>query len=46
MKVSAFLGLIPTAAFAAELSSVAFFAKEKAQLLDFGEHLTILEAQL
>lgn len=35
MKVSTFLGLLPTAALAAELSSVAFFAKEKAQLLDF-----------
>jgi murein tripeptide amidase MpaA len=35
MKVSPFLGLLPTAALAQQLSSVAFFAKEKAQLLDF-----------
>jgi hypothetical protein len=35
MKVSTFLGLLPTAALASEFSSVAFFAKEKAQLLDF-----------
>ena len=35
MKVSPFLGLLPTAALAQQLSSVAFFAKEKAELLDF-----------
>jgi hypothetical protein len=35
MKVSPFLGLLPTAALAQQLSIVAFFAKEKAELLDF-----------
>jgi hypothetical protein len=35
MKVSPFIGLLPTAALAQQLSSVAFFAKEKNELLDF-----------
>lgn len=35
MKASIALGLLPTAALASQFSSVAFFAKEKAQLLDF-----------
>lgn len=35
MKVSTLLGLLPTAALAHDLLSVAFFAKEKTELLEF-----------
>lgn len=35
MKVSTLVSLLPTAVVASQLSSVAFFAKEKNQLLDF-----------